>query len=178
MSSDHIHQGYARALFEMAQAEGVVNEVEQQLFQLHELLRQTPELLKFLKDPNIKREGKRQALAEIFEGRVAAVLLNAMLALSDSDRAGEIVKVIDAFRDISAAAKERITGQVTTAISLDSGLRERLQNALGQLTGKQVELFERIDPSILGGAVIQVGEQVIDGSLRRKLDLLSEQLRK
>ncbi len=178
MAEEPTYQGYARALFEMAQAEDAVTRVEGELFRLRELLAETPDLLKFLKDPNIQREGKRQALAELFGQRVHPVVLNGLLALSDSDRAGDLGKVIDAYMSVAAAAKQTVSGEVTTAIPLDAALRERIETVLAQSTGKNVRLFERVDPAILGGAIIQVGDQVIDGSLRRKLDQLSEQLRK
>jgi F-type H+-transporting ATPase subunit delta len=178
MADEPIYQGYARALFEMARAEDAVGQVEEELFRLRELLAESPDLLKFLKDPNIKREGKRQALAELFGARVHAVVLNGLLALSDSDRAGDLGKVIDAYMGVAASSKQQVSGEVTTAIPLEPALRERIETVLGQTTGKNVQLFERVDPAILGGAIIQVGDQVIDGSLRRKLDQLSEQLRK
>src|ERR1039458_9737832 len=69
MPHDPINTGYARALFEMARAEGVVTRVEEELFRLRELLKKNPDLLEFLKDPNVKHEGKRQALTTIFQGR-------------------------------------------------------------------------------------------------------------
>ena len=70
MPHDPINVGYARALFEMAQAEGVVGRVEEELFRLRELLKGNPELLQFLKDTSVKREGRRQALADLLQGRV------------------------------------------------------------------------------------------------------------
>ena len=78
MPHDPINTGYASALFEMAQAEGVVGRVEEEMFRLRELLKDNPALLEFLKDPNVKREGKRQALGEFFQGRVHPLVLNAL----------------------------------------------------------------------------------------------------
>ena len=176
MAEAPIHEGYARAMLEMARAEGVVARAEEEFFRLRELLKQTPDLLKFLKDPNIKREGRRHALSELFAGKVHPLVLNGLLAMSDSDRAGEATQMIDAFIKLASEARQHVSGEVTTAIPLDDALKTRLREALARTTGKNVELFQKVDPSILGGAIIKLGDQVIDGSLRTKLNRIREQL--
>jgi F-type H+-transporting ATPase subunit delta len=176
MAHDPINTGYARALFEMAQAEGVVTRVEEELFRLRELLQANPELLQFLKDPNIKTEGKRQALTDLFQGRVHPLVLTTLITLSDQDRAGRVLHVIEQFSAVAAAARQTVTGEITTAIKLDEATVQRFAAELTRVTGKNVQLFQRVDPTILGGAVITVGEQIIDGSLRHKLDQIKDQL--
>ncbi len=176
MAHDPINVGYARALFEMAHAEGVVDRVQEELFRLRELLKSNPALLEFLKDPNVKREGKRQALADLFQGKVHPLLLNTLLTLSDQDRGGRVLHVIEEFDVIASSARQKVTGEVTTAIKLDDATLARLAAELCRLTGKNVQLFQKTDPAILGGAIIKVGEQIIDASLRRKLDQIKEML--
>lgn len=176
MPHDPINTGYAHALFEMAQAEGVVSRVEEELFRLRELLKRNPDLLEFLKDPNVKHEGKRQALGDLFQGRVHPLVLNALITLSDQDRAGRVLHVVEEFTAIAAGALQKVSGEVTTAIPLDDAMLNRLATELSHVTGKTVQLFQKVDPSILGGAIIKVGEQIIDGSLRRKLDQIKERL--
>jgi F-type H+-transporting ATPase subunit delta len=176
MALDPINTGYARALFEMAQAEGVVARIEEELFRLRELLKANPELLQFLKDPNVKPEGKRQALGELFQGRVHPLVLSTLISLSDQDRAGRVLHVIEDFSTIAGAARETITGEVTVAVTLDDATLNRLAAELSRITGKSVKLLQKTDPAILGGAIITVGEQIIDGSLRRRLDQMRERL--
>ncbi len=176
MAHDPIHTGYARALWEMAQAEGVVARVEEELIRLRDLLKTNPELLQFLKDPNVQAEGKRRALAELFQGRVHPLVLSLLTTLSDQDRAGRVLAIIEEFGAVAAAARQTVTGEVTTAVELDDSVLNRLAAELTRLTGKNVRLVPRLDPAILGGAVITVGEQIIDGSLRRKLDQLKATL--
>jgi len=176
MALDPINAGYARALFEMANAEGVVARVEEELFRLRELLKANPELLQFLKDPNVKPEGKRQALGELFQGRVHPLVLSTLISLSDQDRAGRVLHVIEDFSTIAGAARETITGEVTVAVTLDDATLNRLAAELSRITGKSVKLLQKTDPAILGGAIITVGEQIIDGSLRRRLDQMRERL--
>ena len=176
MAQDPINTGYARALFEMAQAEGVVSRVEEELFRLRELLKANPELFQFLKDPNIKPEGKRTALGDLFQGRVHPLVLSTLISLSDQDRAGRVLHVIEEFSTIAAAARQTITGEVTVVVTLDDATLDRMATELSRITGKNVKLLQRVDPAILGGAIITVGEQIIDGSLRRRLDQMKEKL--
>jgi F-type H+-transporting ATPase subunit delta len=176
MAHDPINTGYARALFEMAQAEGVVSRVEEELFRLRELLKANPELFQFLKDPNIKPEGKRTALGDLFQGRVHPLVLSTLISLSDQDRAGRVLHVIEDFSTIAAGARQTITGEVTVVVTLDDATLTRRPTELSRITGKNVKLLQKIDPAILGGAIITVGEQIIDGSLRRKLDQLKDKL--
>ncbi|SRR5258706_6029696 len=176
MAQDPIITGYARALLEMAQAEGVTARVEEEMFRLRELLKANPALLEFLKDPNIKREGKRQALAELFQGRVHPLVLNTLLTVSDSDRSNRLQHIIEEFIALAAASRQKVSGEIITAVKLDDATLAKLVAELNRVTGQNVQLFQKIDPAILGGAIIKVGEQIIDGSLRRKLDQIKEKL--
>ena len=176
MAQDPINTGYARALLEMAQAEGVVGRVEEELFRLRELLKSNPELLQFLKDPNVEREGKRRTLSELFQGRVHPLVLNTLLTLSDQDRGGRVLQIVEEFGVRAGAARQLVTGKVVTAIPLDEAALKRIAAELSRITDKNVQLLQKTDPAILGGAIIKVGEQIIDGSLRHKLDQIKERL--
>lgn len=176
MPHDPIHTGYARALLELAQAENVLSSVEEQLFRLRDLLKANPALLEFLKNPNIQHEGKRKALIELFQNRVHPIVLNMLLTMSDQDRGYRINAVIEEFIGLAAASRKTVTGEVVAAIALDETTLNRLSGELTRLIGKNVRLIQKLDPSILGGAVIKIGDQVIDGSLRRKLNQIQAQL--
>ncbi len=176
MPHDPINLGYANALFEMAQAESVSSRVEEELYRLRELLKKNPDLLEFLKDPTIQHEGKRKALGELFQGRVHPLVLNMLIILSDQDRAGRVLHIIEEFSGRVASETEKISGEVSTVVPIDNETLQRLAAELSRITGKSVQLFQKTDPSILGGAIIKVGEQVIDGSLRRRLTQIKERL--
>lgn len=176
MAHDPINSGYARALLELAQAEAVTARVEEEMFRLRELLKANPALLEFLKDPNIKREGKRQALVELFQGRVHSLVLNALLTISDTDRTSCLPHILEEFITLAAASRQKVSGEITTAIPLDEATLARLTAELSRVTGKNVQLFQKVDPAILGGVIVKIGEQIIDGSLRRKLNQIKENL--
>lgn len=176
MAHDPINTGYARALLELAQAEAVVARIEEEMFRLRELLKGNPALLEFLKDPNVTREGKRHALSELFQDRVHPLVLNTLLTISDTDRTNRLQHIIDEFIALAAASRQKASGEIITATRLDDAMLAKLSAELSRVTGKNVQLFQKVDPSILGGAIIKVGEQIIDGSLRRKLDQIKEKL--
>lgn len=176
MPHDPINTGYARALFELAQAENASGRIQEELLHFRELLKKNPSLLEFLKNPNIKREGKRQALSDLFENRIHPALLGVLMTISDQDRAGHLLHIIEEYSAIASAAREKVSGEVITALPLDDATLQRLAAELSRATGKNVQLFQRVDPAILGGVIVQVGEQVIDGSLRRKLEQIKDKL--
>lgn len=120
----------------MAQAEGVVSRVEEELFRLRELLKANPELLQFLKDPNVKPEGKRQALGDLFQGRVHPLVLSTLISLSDQDRAGRVLHVIEDFSTIAAAARQTITGEVTVVVTLDDATLGRMATELSRIAAR------------------------------------------
>ncbi len=176
MAHDPLISGYSRALLELVQAEGVSTRVEEEMFRLRELLRANPSLLEFLKDPNVQREGKRQALVELFQGRVHPLVLNFLLTISDADRTNRLSQILEDFVMQAAAARQKVSSEVITAIPLEEATLSRLAAELTRVTGKNVQLFQKVDRSILGGVIVKIGEQIIDGSLRRKLNQIKENL--
>ncbi len=176
MSSDSVNTHYARALFEMAQAERVVDRIEDDLRRLRDLLTSRGEILAFLKDRNIQHEGKRRALQDLFEDRVHPLVLDMLITLSDQDRNRRILAIIEEYSALAETARERVSGEVVTAIPLDDQTVERLAKELSRVTGKSVRLIQKVDRSILGGAIVKVGEQVVDGSVLRKLQRMEDQI--
>lgn len=176
MPHDPLNTAYARALLEMAQAENAVDRVADDLFRLGELVKANPALLQFLKDANVTREGKRQALAELFQNRVHSLVLDMLITISDVDRANRLAAIIEEFIAQASAARKKVSGEVVTAVPLDAATLQRMAAELSRVTGRNVDLLQRVDPAILGGAIIQVGEQIIDGSLRRKLEQIKSKL--
>lgn len=170
MARDPINTHYAQALLALATAENAVDRVQADLQRLRELLQANPQLLWFLKDPTIRPEGKRQALAELFGGRVHGLVLHMLLILADQERGNRLMAILDEFDAQAAAARAVVTGTVSSALPLDEATLERLAAELSRLTGKRVQLVAKVEPGLLGGVVIQVGERIIDASLRRKLE--------
>jgi F-type H+-transporting ATPase subunit delta len=90
--------------------------------------------------------------------------------------AGEMSAIVDRFVELAASERDAELAEVRTAIPLDDKQIERLAAALGQATGKRVEVKVIVDPAVLGGIVARVGDTVIDGTVRHSLDQMKEQL--
>ena len=168
--------GYASAIFEIAKAERSLETVEDELFQFSQLFQAKDQLREKLTDQSLPVE-KRQAIVEDLLGQKASPLtVNLISFLVGSGRAGEVPEIIDRLVKRAAEERQHEVAEVRTAVSLDDEQQRRLAEALERATGKKVELKVIVDPSVLGGVVARVGDTVIDGTVRRRLDQLRESI--
>jgi len=168
--------GYAQGIFEIAQAEGSLEKVENELFQFSQLFQGNEQLRQKLTDQSLPVE-KRQAIVEDLLGQKATPLtVNLISFLVGTGRARELPEIVDRLVERAAAQRQREVAEVRSAIMLDGEQQRRLTEALEQATGKKIELKVIQDPSVLGGVVARVGDTVIDGTVRRRLDQLRETL--
>ncbi|MBV8160654.1 MAG: ATP synthase F1 subunit delta [Acidimicrobiia bacterium] len=168
--------GYAQAIFAVANAEGSLERVENELFQFSQLFQGNEQLRQKLTDQSLPVE-KRQAIVEDLLGEKASSLtVNLVSFLVGTGRARELPEIVDRLVQRAAAERQREVAEVRSAVMLDQEQRRRLGEALERATGKQVELKVIQDPSVIGGVVARVGDTVIDGTVRRRLDQLRESL--
>ena len=168
--------GYANAIFEVAKAEGSLEAVENELFQFSQVFSGSDQLREKLTDQSLPAE-KRQAIVEDLLGQKASPLtVNLLSFLVGSGRAGELSEIIDRLVRKAAAERQHEVAEVRSAIPLDGEQQRRLTEALERATGKQVELKVIIDRGVIGGLVARVGDTVIDGTVRKRLDQLKELL--
>ena len=169
-------EAYADALFEVARAEGTLGEVEDELFRFARTLEGSDELRTTLTDAALPAE-KRQAIVEdLLGGRASPTTANLVSFVVGAGRARDLPKIIDRLVERAAAERQHEVAEVRSAIPLDGEQRRRLTEALERATGKQVELKVIVDPGVIGGLVARVGDTVIDGTVRKRLDQLKELL--
>lgn len=173
MDNDRI-DGYATALFEVARVEGSLDEVEDELFRFARTLEGNDELRAMLTDDAMPAERRRGVVADLLGAKASPVTTNLISLVVGAGRARELPAIIDQLVRRAAAEHDRAVAEVRSAIPLDDDQRARLAEALGQATGKTVEVKVIVDPSVLGGIVAQVGDTVIDGTIRNRLDQLRE----
>src|SRR5579864_2994385 len=168
--------GYATALLTVAQAEGLVDRVEDELFKVARTFEGNDLLRSTLTDPAIPVE-RRAGVVEELLGKKAHPLTTAMTTfIVGAGRAHDLPAIIDAFVSKAAEARAEAIAEVRTAYPLDADQQARLADALGRATGKRVSVKVIIDPTVLGGIVARVGDTVIDGSVRSRLEQLRETL--
>ena len=173
--SDRI-DGYAAAIFEVAKAEGVLDEVEDELFRFGRVLEGSDELRQTLTDASFPAE-RRQAIVEDLLGQRAHPLtMNLVAFIVGAGRARDLPGIID--RVVKRAAEERkhVVAEVTSAIPLDDTMQKRVADALSSSLGKDVEIKVIVDPGVLGGIAARIGDTVIDGTVRHRLNQLRERL--
>jgi F-type H+-transporting ATPase subunit delta len=169
MRDDLVVKGYANALFHVAKSEDLIEVVEDELYRLKETLQKNSELREFLSNLRIAPDGKKKALMEIFGKGVSSVTLNHLNLVIDQGRQRKLVRIIEEYFALAAAAREKVTAEVITSVPLSEKMAEKLRREMTKVTKKQVFLKPRVDPSILGGAIVRVENKIIDGSLRHQL---------
>jgi F-type H+-transporting ATPase subunit delta len=174
--SDARIDGYARGLFEIARAEGTLDEVEDELFRFARSYESSDSLRQALTD-DLVPAGKRQAIVEdLLGGKATATTTQLVSMVVGSGRGRDLPAIIDKLVARASSAKNLAVAEVRSVVALTDDQQDRLRAALANATGKQVNLKVIIDPSILGGLVATVGDTVIDGSVRTRIDQLKSRL--
>jgi len=168
--------GYASALFEVARAEGNLDEVEDELFRFARSLEGSDELRNALTDELVPPERRQAIVEDLLGSRASPTTVSLVSLVVGSGRGRDLPAIIGKLVDRAAAEKDRTVAEVRSAIPLTADQQRRLAATLANATGKQVEVKVVVDPSVLGGAVATVGDAVIDGSVRTRLDQIKSLL--
>lgn len=161
--------GYADAVLAVARAEGAQAEVESELARFAEALRSSDDLQSTLADSVIDVERRLQITEDLLGGKALPATAALVSLVVGAGRGGELVDVIDAALDRAAAGRNRRVARVRSAVELSGGQRDRLAAAIKASSGLDVEIQATVDPSVVGGVVTEIGDDVIDGSVRSRL---------
>ena len=162
--------GYATALVAVAEAEGVLGKVEEELFAFAKATDLNPKLREALTDQALPVDNRQALVRDILGDRANRVTINLISFVIESGRARDLSKIADAFVQIAATSREHTVAEVRTAVPLGDKQRERLAAALSKATGKAVEVKVIVDPSVVGGVIARVDDLVFDGSISSRLD--------
>ena len=160
---------YAAALLALAKETGTLEEVEQELAQIGEIVQQNPELTDFLRNQLISREAKKEVVERIFMQHLNPMVMRFLGVVIDRGRIALLPDIIDVYLELSHVERNIAEAQVRLAVDLTDEEETRLIRELTELTGKEIYLEKTIDPSILGGMIVTIGDRRIDGSLKRQL---------
>lgn len=176
MSSADRVDAYATALFEVAKAEGSLAQVESELFSVARTVESNDELRSKLTDQAIPVEVRQGIVEALLGGRASDTTTALVSFVVGAGRGRELPKIIDRLVEKAADERDEAVATVRTAIPLDEATQQRLAAALSTATGQKVSVKVNVDPTVLGGVIAQIGDTVIDGSVRRRLDQLKEAL--
>jgi F-type H+-transporting ATPase subunit delta len=177
MAGDELIRGYAEALFKVVQAEGELETVEDELYRFGKILDDNYDLKRALSEQNVEHSQRVKILEDLLGAKVSPHTLGMLTFIVAQDRARQLPEILQEVSRIAAEARDSALGEVRTAIPLDDNQRTELTRALERATGKRIELKVIIDPTVLGGIVAKVGDTVIDGSIRHRIEQLKEQVR-
>ena len=172
---EEIAEVYARSLFEVATEHDKLDLVREQLGEFAEALNESHELQMFFFSPYFstdeKQDGLRRTVTEADES-----FLNFLSLLLENHRMPVIFRVRREYDRLWREANQLLAVQITSAVELDPSVAERVGDEIGRQTGRTVELTSAVDPEILGGIVVRVGNSIIDASIRTRLDNLRKQV--
>lgn len=167
---------YAEAIVGVANAEGALDRVSDELFRFARAMDDHPELRDRLTDVAITIPDKLGIVSELLADRAHPQTLAGLVYVIQAGRARLLTEIADAVVERSAQMRDRAVAEVRTAAPLDDDRTSRLALAIERATGKKIDMKVVVDPDLLGGVVVQVGDMVIDGSVARRLDELKARL--
>jgi F-type H+-transporting ATPase subunit delta len=169
-------KAYAEAMLAVAKVEGYLTDVEDDLFRFARTVEANDELLLALTNRNLPTERRLAVVEDLMGGKALATSVALASMVVAAGRAGELGEIVDEFVAAAAAERDQEVAEVRSAIPLTDEQITRLTAALSAATGKAVEVKLVVDPHVLGGLVARLGDLVIDGTVRHRLDQLKEQI--
>ena len=167
---------YAQSLLEIVVAEGNLSEVEDELFRFARIVEGNDELRITLSNPGLPLDRRAAIVDELLDNRALATTKAIAAFIVGAGRGHDLPAIVDRFVELAAQAREHAVAEVRSAVPLDDAQRQRIANALSHATRKQVEVKVIVDESVMGGIVATIGDTVIDGTVRHRLDQLKEQI--
>ena len=172
---EEIAQVYARSLFEVAQDQDKLDVVREQVGQFADALGESRDLQTFFFSPYFSTEEKKEGLDKAVDG-ADELVRNFLAVLIENHRMPALMRVRREYDRLWQEANQMLPVQVTSAIELDESVTSRIGEEIGRQTGRKVELTTNVDPDVLGGIVLRVGNSILDASIRTRLERLRKQV--
>lgn len=170
MAEKDLVAGYAHAMFMVARAEGVLPAVEDELYAFGSALERSTGLRESLTDAALPAERKKGVVQDLLGDRAHPVTIGLLGFVIDLGRAREIPKIVEGLAEMAAEQRRHALAEVRVAVDVSAEQRGRLERALSRATGRQVDVKVVVDPSVVGGVIARVGDEVFDGSIARRLE--------
>jgi len=168
---EELAQVYARSLFAVAREQDKLDELREQVAQFADALNGNRDLAVFFFSPYFSIKEKQEALGRALDG-ADQVLLNFLSLLIEKHRMPVIFRIRQEYERLWDEENRTLAVEITSAIELDQATTESLGKTIGERAGRKVTLAARVDPDILGGIVVRVGNSILDASIRNRLEQL------
>jgi F-type H+-transporting ATPase subunit delta len=165
---------YADAFYAVIVAEGNLNEIQAELFAFAQAVEGNDELSTTLSDPHLPAHRRQQIVEDLLGGQAFDATIALISMVVAAGRAHDLPTIVRHLQEKTASMTDRSVAEVRTAVPLSDEEKQRMIAALKKATGHDVDLVVVIDPTVLGGVVAQIGDTVIDGTVRHRLGRLKE----
>ncbi len=172
MRNSTIAKNYAETLLELARRANDLEGWGKMIMDVANALESDESLRVFLETPRVSADAKNEILAKAFQDRMPRLFVRYLQALVKNRRQALIPEIAEEYRSLLDAVENRVHAQVTVAREADEGERAMIAKELSRVLGKTVIPHLTVNPAILGGVVVRVGDEVMDGSVRRRLSKL------
>jgi F-type H+-transporting ATPase subunit delta len=167
---------WAQALLDIAQSEDNLSEVEDELFRFSRIVEGNDDLRMALSNPGQPAERRAAIVDELLEHRSLQMTRAIAAFVVGAGRGHDLPAIVTRFVELAAQSREHEVAEVRSAVPLDDAQVQRLAQALSRATNKNIEVRVVVEPDLMGGIVATIGDTVIDGTVRHRLDQLKETL--
>jgi ATP synthase F1 delta subunit len=174
---EELAEVYSRALFEVAKEHDVLDDLHEQLGQFADELDTNHDMQVFFFSPYFSSQEKKEGIRKMVEG-ADENFVRFLELLAERHRMPALFRIRRAFNALYAEERKLLPVTVTSAVELDEGIVKEIGRKIEEQTGRKVELTAKVDPNVIGGLVMRVGNMVMDGSIRARLERLRKQVAK
>lgn len=169
---------YARALYDLAAEQQIIDAIEQDLGRVMQQMAENRELKQVIEHQAISPRAKWELVRQAFTDQIGAVTLNFLGVVVQRRRELYLAAMLEEYTRLADEGRGRVEVRVRAAVEMPAESRDNLMQALQNRLGKTVKLSAELDPRLMGGVVVQVGDTLIDGSIRTRLKRIGQRLRR
>ena len=177
MTDQRAVKPYAKALFELAKDNRLIDTIDRDLDFVTRTIRESQDLKRFLSHPQVSSTAKKETMTRLVQTSVHPLFLKFLYLVIDRGRENLLAAICDEFNKLAREDQGIVEVHIESALPLNEEQKEMFAERLGQTMGKEVRILAKVDPSLIGGARIQIGDRVLNGSLQRRIEILAERLR-
>lgn len=177
MAESRVAYRYAKALIELAQEKNVLEQVHTDMQFFVQTIDNNRPLYLMLQSPIVPHAKKFNVMRDLFQSRLHPITFSIFEIITRKNREEVLYSVAKAFHELYNRYKNIHVAHVTTTFPLDDSLRTQFRQMAGETLGKKIELEEKIDPSLIGGFILRVGDKQIDQSIKSKLQKLEQEFK-
>jgi F-type H+-transporting ATPase subunit delta len=168
---------YARALYEVASEQQAIDAIENELIEISNIIQNSQDLKMLLTHPKVTAEEKQNLVGELFNGKVSETTMNFINLLLERGREENLNEIVKHFTELSNEVRGFADATVTTAKALTEEEVQKIAEQFGQKVNKKLRVTTKVDPSIIGGIIVRIGDRQYDGSIKGKLARFTQQIK-